>query len=103
MEYEEPKFFHVMQYAGAADGDVIDMVSGNPDWEPPATLREALREYADLPSAEFQYPPSEGLLELREAIAERRNVDADRVVVTNGTGEANYGESRRKPRASARG
>jgi len=53
-------------------------------------LREALREYADLPSAEFQYPPSEGLLELREAIAERRNVDADRVVVTNGTGEANY-------------
>jgi len=90
MEYEEPKFFHVMQYAGAADGDVIDMVSGNPDWEPPATLREALREYADLPSAEFQYPPSEGLLELREAIAERRNVDADRVVVTNGTGEANY-------------
>jgi len=49
MEYEEPKFFHVMQYAGAADGDVIDMVSGNPDWEPPATLREALREYAASP------------------------------------------------------
>ncbi|WP_123621249.1 pyridoxal phosphate-dependent aminotransferase [Halorubrum sp. CSM-61] len=90
MEYEEPKFFHVMQYAAGADGDVIDMVSGNPDWEPPAALREALREYADLPPEEFQYPPSEGLVELREAIAERRNVDPDRVVVTNGTGEANY-------------
>ncbi len=90
MEYEEPKFFHVMEYAAAADGDVIDMVSGNPDWEPPTALREALREYADLPSDAFQYPPSEGLRELREAIAARRNVDTDRVVVTNGTGEANY-------------
>ena len=90
MEYEEPKFFHVMQYAAAASGDVIDMVSGNPDWEPPAALREALREYADLPPADFQYPPSEGLRELREAIAERRGVDPGRVVVTNGTGEANY-------------
>jgi len=90
MEYEEPKFFHVMQYAVAADRDVIDMVSGNPDWEPPTALREALREYADLPTDAFQYPPSEGLLELRESIAERRNVDPSRVVVTNGTGEANY-------------
>ncbi len=90
MEYEEPKFFHVMEYAAAADGDVIDMVSGNPDWEPPAALREGLHEYADLPSDAFQYPPSEGLRELREAIAARRNVDVDRVVVTNGTGEANY-------------
>ncbi|TKX55331.1 pyridoxal phosphate-dependent aminotransferase [Halorubrum sp. SP3] len=90
MEYEEPKFFHVMQYAAAADGDVIDMVSGNPDWEPPAALREALREYADLPPADFQYPPSEGLRELREAIATREGVAPDRVVVTNGTGEANY-------------
>ncbi|EMA69500.1 aminotransferase class I and II [Halorubrum aidingense JCM 13560] len=90
MEYEEPKFFHVMEYAAAADGDVIDMVSGNPDWEPPSALREALREYADLPPDAFQYPPSAGLRELREAIAERRGVDVDRVVVTNGTGEANY-------------
>ena len=90
MEYEEPKFFHVMQYAAAADGDVIDMVSGNPDWEPPAALRDALREYADLPPADFQYPPSDGLRELRERIAARHDVDAERVVVTNGTGEANY-------------
>ncbi len=90
MEYEEPKFFHVMQYAAAADGDVIDMVSGNPDWEPPAAIREALAEYAELPSSEFQYPASEGLIELREAVAERRGVDVEQVVITNGTGEANY-------------
>ncbi|WP_418281321.1 pyridoxal phosphate-dependent aminotransferase [Halorubrum sp. DTA98] len=90
MEYEEPQFFHVMQYAAAADGDVIDMVSGNPDWEPPEALRSAVAEYAELPSDSFQYPPSEGLRELREAIAARRGVDVERVVVTNGTGEANY-------------
>mgnify|MGYP002760239901 FL=1 len=90
MDYEEPQFFRVMQYANAADRDVIDMVSGNPDWEPPGALREALAAYADFPTAEFQYPPSEGIPALREAIAARRNVDEDRVVVTNGTGEANY-------------
>ncbi|MFC7070899.1 pyridoxal phosphate-dependent aminotransferase [Halobaculum lipolyticum] len=90
MSYERPQFFHVMQYARAADRDVVDMVSGNPDWEPPAALRAGLREYADADPDDFQYPPSEGLLELREEIAARRGVDADRVVVTNGTGEANY-------------
>ncbi|UIP00222.1 pyridoxal phosphate-dependent aminotransferase [Halobaculum sp. CBA1158] len=90
MNYERPKFFHVMEYARSADRDVVDMVSGNPDWEPPAPLREGLREYADADSEAFQYPPSEGLVELREEIAARRNVDSDRIVVTNGTGEANY-------------
>ena len=90
MGYEEPQFFHVMQYAAAADGDVIDMVSGNPDWDPPETLRTALAEYAELPADAFQYPPSEGLRGLREAIAARRDVDVEQVVVTNGTGEANY-------------
>ena len=88
--YSQPKFFHVMQYAAAADRDVIDMVSGNPDWEPPAALRESLGAYADLPPSEFQYPPSDGLRDLREGIAAERDVDVDRVVVTNGTGEANY-------------
>ncbi|ESP89904.1 pyridoxal phosphate-dependent aminotransferase [Candidatus Halobonum tyrrellensis] len=90
MEYERPQFYHVMQYAADADGDVIDMVSGNPDWEPPAALRDGLREYADADPADFQYPPSEGLVDLRAEIADRRNVDPERVVVTNGTGEANY-------------
>ncbi|WP_394739721.1 pyridoxal phosphate-dependent aminotransferase [Natronococcus roseus] len=90
MEYETPLFFRVMQYADRADRDVIDMVSGNPDWEPPEALREGLREYADLEPDQFQYPPSEGLRELREEIAARRNVDVEQVVVTNGAGEANY-------------
>jgi aspartate/methionine/tyrosine aminotransferase len=90
MEYERPLFFHVMEHAAAADRDVVDMVSGNPDWEPPAALREALHEYADEPAASFQYPPSEGLRSLREEIAARRNVRIEQVVVTHGAGEANY-------------
>ncbi|MDJ1431760.1 pyridoxal phosphate-dependent aminotransferase [Halostagnicola sp. A-GB9-2] len=90
MDYETPLFFRVMQYASRAEGDVIDMVSGNPDWEPPAALREGLHEYADADPDRFQYPPSDGLLELREEIAARRNVDVSQVVVTNGAGEANY-------------
>ncbi|MFP8953576.1 pyridoxal phosphate-dependent aminotransferase [Natrialbaceae archaeon A-arb3/5] len=90
MEYETPLFYRVMQYASQADRDVIDMVSGNPDWEPPEALRTGLHEYADLEPEAFQYPPSEGLVELREEIAARRGVDVEQVVVTNGTGEANY-------------
>jgi len=90
MEYEEPTFFHVMTYASEADRDVIDMVSGTPDWEPPAAIRESLSAYADESADAFQYPPSEGLPALRESIAARRGVDPDRVIVTNGTGEANY-------------
>ncbi len=89
MEYEEPLFFRVMSYARRADRDVIDMVSGNPDWEPPAALREALAEYADLDSGEFQYPPSDGLADLRGEIAARRGVPLDSVIVTNGGAEAN--------------
>ena len=90
MDYEEPQFFRVMQYADAADRDVVDMVSGNPDWEPPAALRSALSDYAEADPAEFQYPASEGLSVLREEIAERRGVDAEQVIVTSGAGEANH-------------
>jgi aspartate/methionine/tyrosine aminotransferase len=90
MDYERPLFFHVMQYAAAADRDVIDLVSGGPDWEPPEALRDGLRAYADAAPDEFQYPPSDGLRALREEIAARRGVDTERVVVTNGAGEANY-------------
>ena len=90
MNYETPQFFHVMQYADAADGDVIDMVSGNPDWEPPEAVRDGLSEYATADACEFQYPPSDGLEPLKAEIAERRQVDPERVIVTNGTGEANY-------------
>jgi aspartate/methionine/tyrosine aminotransferase len=90
MEYDEPLFFHVIQYAHAAERDVVDMVSGNPDWGPPAALREGLADYAEAPAAAFQYPPSDGLPDLREEVAARRGVDPERVVVTNGAGEANY-------------
>lgn len=90
MDYETPLFFHVMQYAESADRDVVDMVSGNPDWGSPDAIGEGLHEYADLGGDDFQYPPSEGLAELREEIAQRRNVDSSQVVVTNGGGEANY-------------
>ena len=90
MEYQEPKFFQVMKYAEAASGDVIDMVSGNPDWSPPAGVVAGLREYADSDPEGFQYPPSDGLLALRQEIADRRNVSVDRVIITHGAGEANY-------------
>jgi len=90
MDYETPQFFRVMQYADGADRDVVDMVSGNPDWEPPAALRAGLRDYADGDPAEFQYPASVGLRDLREEIAARRGVGVERVIVTNGAGEANH-------------
>ena len=57
MDYQTPQFFHVMQYADDADGDIIDMVSGNPDWEPPAATREGLHEYADSDADASQDPP----------------------------------------------
>ena len=90
MEYETPLFFHVMAYAADADRDVVDMVSGNPDWGSPDALAEGLHEYADLGGADFQYPPSDGLVELREEIAARRDVPVEQVLVTHGGGEANY-------------
>jgi len=89
-DYERPLFFHLMEYAAEADGDVVDMVSGNPDWEPPEAIRTGLKRYADGDVDAFQYPPSDGLSDLRAAIADRHGVGVDRVVVTNGAGEANY-------------
>jgi aspartate/methionine/tyrosine aminotransferase len=90
MDYETPQFFRVIQYAADADRDVVDMVSGSPDWDPPDPLREGLAAYADADPSAFQYAASVGLRGLREEIAQRRGVDADRVVVTNGAGEANH-------------
>ncbi len=90
MDYETPQFFRVMQYASRADRDVVNMVSGNPDWEPPESLRAGLHAYADSDPDEFQYPPSVGLRELREEIATRRGVATEQVLITNGAGEANH-------------
>ena len=90
MDYEAPEFFDLMAYVANAEHDVIDMVSGNPDWGSPPGVAAGLHEYADLGGADFQYPPTEGLGELRAEIADRRDVATDRVVVTVGGGEANY-------------
>jgi len=90
MDDDRPLFFHLMAYADDADRDVIDMVSGDPDWEPPAALREGIREFADAPVAAYQYPPSAGDTELRERLADRHDVPVERLLVTNGGGEANH-------------
>lgn len=90
MNYEAPEFFDLMAYVADADHDVIDMVSGNPDWGSPPSVAAGLHEYADLGGSDFQYPPTEGLRELREEIAARRDVDPGQIVITVGGGEANY-------------
>jgi aspartate aminotransferase len=90
MDYQTPQFYRLMEYAAAADREVVDMVSGNPDWNSPSGIGDGLREYADCDGADYQYPPSEGLAELREEIAARRGVEIEQVIVTNGAGEANH-------------
>ena len=90
MDYETPQFYRVMQYAARADRDVVEMVSGSPDWDPPEAIRNGLRRYADAEAADFQYAPSRGLRGPRERIGTRHGVSEDRVVVTNGAGEANH-------------
>jgi len=90
MAGEGSPFARVTRLAREADHDVVDAASGDPDWEPPAGVREGLREYADAEPREFQYPPNRGLDALRDAIAARRQVDPDAVVVTAGATEANY-------------
>ncbi len=90
MDYVAPEFFDLMAYVSDADHDVIDMVSGNPDWGSPPSVAEGLHEYAELGGSDFQYPPTEGLRELRAEVAARREVDVEQVVITVGGGEANY-------------
>ncbi|PSQ17025.1 pyridoxal phosphate-dependent aminotransferase [Halobacteriales archaeon QS_8_69_26] len=80
----------VKRLVRAADRDVVDLVSGRPDWDPPDALRAGLREYADSDPPEFQYSEERGLPALREEIAARRGVEEAGVVVTCGTVEANY-------------
>ena len=90
MEFEEPQFYEIRTYAAEQERDVIDLVSGVPDWEPPRALREGLESYARQEVASFQYPPIEGIADLRAEIAAWRDVPAESVIVTTGTGEANY-------------
>lgn len=90
MAYEAPVFFDLMEYVAGTEHDVIDMVSGNPDWGSPPGIARGLREYAELGGEAYQYPPTEGLRALREEIAARRDVAVEQIVVTVGGGEANY-------------
>jgi hypothetical protein len=57
-DYDRPLSYYVAAYAADVDRDVVDMVSGEPDWDPLEALRAGLREYADAPPAAFQYPPA---------------------------------------------
>lgn len=87
-DYDEPLFQQVIASAERADRDVVRMVSGNPDWEPPAALREGLREAAEAAPSDLQYPPAPGLSDLRERLAARHGVARRRVLVTAGATEA---------------
>lgn len=90
MEYREPQFYRLSAAARCADHDVIDMVSGDPDWPAPEGVAAGLETYADRgredPST-FQYAPSEGLERLRRLIADRRDVAPESVLVTHGATE----------------
>ena len=48
MDYKTPQFYRVMAYAAEADRDVVDLVSGSPDWGPPEGLRA---DYEPSPTA----------------------------------------------------
>jgi aspartate/methionine/tyrosine aminotransferase len=83
--------FEAVQRAGEeADHDVVDLVSGSPDWEPPQSLRDGLRAYADGDAGGFDYPPLAGLSGLRAWIADHHGVDREQVLVTTGASEANF-------------
>lgn len=90
MDETESTFATVLRQAAAADRDVIDLVNGAPDWEPPAALRDGLRAAADADPVDLQYAPTPGLRDLRETLAHRRGVDPAGVIVTAGATEANH-------------
>lgn len=90
MDQEDASFATVLRLVANADHDVIEMVNGTPDWDPPPALRDGLRRTADLDAGAFQYPPMRGLGALREDIAHRRNVPVESVMVTAGATEANH-------------
>lgn len=90
MDQEDPSFATVLRRVARTSHDVIEMVNGTPDWEPPPSLRDGLRDTADVEAQAFQYPPMRGLRPLREELADRRNVPTESVMVTAGATEANH-------------
>jgi aspartate/methionine/tyrosine aminotransferase len=87
-----PTIVDVQESADAADRDVVRMVSGRPDWDPPESLREGLHEAAEADAGSFQYAPPRGLDDLRAALAASLGpgTDPEAVTVTAGTVEANH-------------
>ena len=77
-----------------ADGaDVIDLSVGEPDFPTPTNIVDACEEAME--DGHTGYPPSNGVPELREAIAEKLQEDglsyeADNVIVTPGAKQALY-------------
>ncbi|WP_458206206.1 pyridoxal phosphate-dependent aminotransferase [Haladaptatus sp. NG-SE-30] len=77
-----------------ADGvDVIDLSVGEPDFATPDTVVDACEQAME--AGHTGYPPSKGVPELREAIAEKLQGDgldygADNVIVTPGAKQALY-------------
>jgi aspartate aminotransferase len=90
VQRDRSPFAAVQRAASEADHDVVDLVSGSPDWEPPQALRDGLRAYADGDSADFDYPPIAGLPGLRDWIADHHGIEREEVLVTTGASEANF-------------
>ncbi len=77
-----------------SDGiDVVDLSVGEPDFDTPENIKQAARDA--LAAGETGYTPSQGIPELRKAVAEKLRADgldhdADEVMVTPGGKQALY-------------
>lgn len=81
------------QALAAAGRDIVDLSTGEPDFLPPAGVREAA--IAAVMADQNRYAPVAGLPALREAVAARYRelgltVEADQVLVTHGGKQALY-------------
>jgi aspartate aminotransferase len=78
--------------------NVVDLGAGEPDFPTPKPIAEAMIRAVN--AGKFKYAPTEGILELRAAIARRlsllsggRAVNADNIVVSNGSKQSVYNAS----------
>lgn len=78
--------------------NVVDLGAGEPDFPTPKPIADAMIRAVH--AGKFKYAPTEGILELRAAIARRlsllsggRAVNADNVVVSNGSKQSIYNAS----------
>ena len=78
----------------AAGEDVIGFAAGEPDFDTPAPVRDAMKEALD--RGMTRYSPVPGTLELRKAIAQKLQRDnglsygADQIIVSNGAKHSLY-------------